>query len=134
MHKYITRCYNLPHTSYRNSHLRNRKTKNNAKISEDPMWGGHTGQKKLLNKIKNYYSWKNLAKDVASYVKNCPKCMLNKVKSGTREELMLTTIPQRALDVMIADTVGPIAQKSNNNTYIITLICELTKYLVNQYQ
>lgn len=56
--------------------------------------------------------------------------MLNKVRSATREEMMLTRTPQRALDVMIADTVGPIAQTSSKNTYIITLICELSKFLV----
>lgn len=100
------------------------------RFHDDKMWGGHTGQKKLLNKIKAQYTWKNLAKDVAKYVRNCNKCMLNKVKSATREAMMITKTPHRALDVMIADSVGPMTETPNGNIYIITLICELSKYLI----
>lgn len=64
------------------------------RFHDDKMLGGRTGQKKLLNKIKTQYTWKNLAKDVAKYVRNCKKCMLNKVKSATREAMMITKTPQ----------------------------------------
>lgn len=67
---------------------------------------------------------------MANYVRNCSKCMLNKVKSATKEEMMITKTPQRALDVIIVDSVGPITETPNGNKYAITLICELSKYLV----
>ena len=38
--------------------------------------------------------------------------------------------PVNAFDIVIVDTVGPLPKSENGNEYIVTLICDLTKYLV----
>ena len=38
--------------------------------------------------------------------------------------------PVNAFDIVIVDTVGPLLKSENSNEFIVTLICDLTKYLV----
>lgn len=100
------------------------------RFHNDPIFGGHCGQKKLYAKLRRYYYWKNMTKDVAKFVRNCEKCRLNKVRPSTTEPLVLTPTPQTAFDIVIIDTIGPFKPSYQGNVYAVTLICELTKYVV----
>jgi len=37
---------------------------------------------------------------------------------------------ENTFDIMVVDTVGPLPKTKYVNEYIVTLICDLTKYLV----
>lgn len=100
------------------------------KYHDDPLTGGHFGRTKVHAKVKEVYSWKGMSKDIAAYVKNCKKCMLNKVKSSTIEPMAITPTPQKAFDIIIIDTIGPLKQSNNGNIYAVTMICDLTKFLI----
>lgn len=100
------------------------------KFHNDQLIGGHPGQKRLYSKLKQYYTWKNMAKDVAIFVKSCEQCMLNKVKIGNREPLCLTKIPQKPFDKVVIDTIGPFEMSESGNLYGVTMICDLTKYVI----
>lgn len=71
-----------------------------------------------------------MSKDIAKYVKECQKCLLNKVRSSTREPMQLTPIPQRPFDCVVVDTIGPLQRSNFGNKYAVTMICDLTKYLI----
>lgn len=71
-----------------------------------------------------------MSKDVAKYVKNCKKCLLNKVKSTTREEMTITRTPQGTFDTVFVDTIGPLPKMNSRNEYVVKLICDLSKFLV----
>lgn len=101
-----------------------------SKYHDDPLQGGHCGQKKMLAKIQTKYTWKKMSKDVANYVKHCKKCLLNKVRSATREEMTITKTPQGTFDTVIVDIIGPLPRTSNGHEYVVTLICDLSKFLV----
>lgn len=92
--------------------------------------GGHPGKKRLYSKLRQFYTWKNMAKDVAVFVKSCEHCMLNKVKIGNREPLCLTKIPQKPFDKVVIDTIGPFEMSESGNLYGVTMICDLTKYVI----
>lgn len=96
----------------------------------DPLVGGHCGQKKLYFKLRSKYYWKGMSRDIARFVRNCQKCQLNKVKIGQKEPMTITNTPQKPFDVVIVDTVGPLPKSLNDNQYILTLICDLTKFLI----
>lgn len=96
----------------------------------DLLIGGHCGQKKLAAKLRNQFYWKGMTRDVAKYVKNCTQCQLNKVKPKTRQPLVITPTPQKAFDIVIMDTIGPLQSSNNGNKYVVTIICDLTKYLI----
>lgn len=97
---------------------------------DDPIFGGHPGTKRLLAKLKHQFTWKNMYKDVKDYVGKCQKCQLAKPKNKNVELLEITPTPQKPFDVMIIDTIGPMMKSEFGNTYAITMMCDLTKYLV----
>lgn len=97
---------------------------------DNPIYGGHAGQKKLLAKLKSKYVWKNMTKDIASYTKNCEKCKLNKINSHTREPMAITNTPQKPFDTIIIDTIGPLTKSESGHEYAVTIICDLSKYLI----
>lgn len=100
------------------------------KFHDDPLTGGHCGQKRLLKKLKFYYKWKNMSRDVANYVKNCKECQLNKIKIKTKEPMVITPTPQTSFDIVSIDTIGPFMKSNYGNSYAVTIQCELTKYVV----
>lgn len=100
------------------------------KYHNDPLYGGHCGRNRLYAKLKSTYYWKNMTKYVADFVKNCTSCQLNKPKTKNVENLLLTETPQAPFDKVVIDTVGPFTTSNKNNKYAVTMMCDLTKYLV----
>lgn len=97
---------------------------------EDELMGGHFGINQVYEKLKKTYQWPNMIKDVKKYINNCAKCTTNKVKPGTRAEMIKTPTPLKPFDTMIIDTVGPL-RGTNNNKYALTMMCDLSKYLIS---
>jgi len=97
---------------------------------DDPIQGGHTGISKTLAKVKRHYYWKNMSKDITEYVRKCQKCQKAKITKHTKTPLTITDTPINAFDRVIVDTIGPLPKSENGNEYAVTLICDLTKYLV----
>lgn len=100
------------------------------KYHNDPLYGGHCGRNRLYAKLKSMYYWKNMSKNVTDFVKNCTSCLLNKPKTKNRENLLQTKTPQSPFDKVVIDTIGPFTSSIHNNKYAVTMICDLTKYLV----
>lgn len=97
---------------------------------ENPLLGGHFGKKQVYAKIRHEYYWPQMTRDISKFVKACPKCQVNKVKPANKEEMVITETPQKPFDVVVIDTIGPLMKSNNGNQYAITIICDLTKYLV----
>lgn len=100
------------------------------KFHNDPLFGGHAGQKKLYAKLRNNYYWKAMTKDVAKFIQNCENCRVNKHKVYTREPMVITETPCRPFDLVVIDTIGPLTTSNRGNVYTVTMICDLTKYLI----
>lgn len=100
------------------------------KYHGDRIRGGHCGQKRLYAKLRNQFYWRGMTRDIAKYVKHCKECMLSKPKMGTREPMAVTPTPQKPFDSIIVDTIGPMPTTHGGNRYAITLICDLSKYLI----
>lgn len=90
--------------------------------------GGHNGVKRTINKLKQRFVCKNMNKLVKHYINNCQDCAKNKQTKYTKEPMVITPTPSKSFETIQIDTVGPI--KSNSDfKYILTLQCELTKYI-----
>lgn len=100
------------------------------KYHDDPMHGGHAGVKRLYKKLRLNYFWPGMLTDISNFVKSCEFCQTNKTMPGNKEKMSMTPTPQRAFDMVLVDTIGPLPKSNNGNTYAVTLICDLTKYLV----
>jgi hypothetical protein len=100
------------------------------KFHDNKLTGGHPGIKRTLEKIKAKYVWKNMTRDITKYVKKCVECQKNKSGVKTREKLRLTPTPQKPMDIVQVDTIGPFVKMNENFEYAITLSDELSKYLI----
>lgn len=97
---------------------------------DNPAEGGHCGISRTLAKIRRHYKWRGMVSHVKKYVKTCEKCQKSKITIHTKTPMILTQTPATAFDVVLVDTIGPLPKTENGNEYIVTLICDLTKYLV----
>lgn len=91
--------------------------------------GGHMGIRKTILKIKQRYIWKNMCKMIKKFINNCEQCKINKQTKHTKEKLTITDTPGTSFEVVSIDTVGPL-RLTNNNRYILTMQCDLTKYVI----
>lgn len=96
----------------------------------DRIRGGHCGKNRLYAQLRSQFYWRNMSKDVANLVRNCMQCKRNKPRPATREPMAITETPQKAFDCVIIDTIGPMTKTIYGNIYAITIICDLTKYLI----
>lgn len=92
--------------------------------------GGHIGQYRLYLKLRENFTWKNMKNDIRNFVKTCEKCKLNKIHRHTKEPTVITTTPTKPFELLSIDTAGPFGMTNNGNRYILTIQCNLTKYIV----
>lgn len=71
------------------------------KFHDDPVYGGHTGQKKLYAKLRKNFYWKHMTKDIAKFIRKCENCKLNKHRQYTKEEMVITETPEKPFDSLI---------------------------------
>lgn len=71
-----------------------------------------------------------MTKDIAEYVRNSKNCKINKHHPHTKEEMSITNTPTKPFDTLIIDTIGPLPKSNSGNLYAVTMIFDLTKYLI----
>lgn len=113
-------------------HIENREDQlNMIKLyHDDPLFGGHKGTNRLYAELRSNFHWENMSKDISKYVKNCHKCQMNKVKAKNIEPQRITSTPQVAFDKIVIDTIGPMQRSENGNYYAVTMMCDLSKFLI----
>lgn len=91
--------------------------------------GGHTGINRMYNNIKKYYFWPSLHSDVNDFVKRCDHCQRFKHSRPNIEPMSITTTASSAFQKLFLDLVGPLPEDIYGNKYILTLQCELSKFV-----
>ncbi|GFO18500.1 gypsy retrotransposon integrase 1 [Plakobranchus ocellatus] len=83
----------------------------------------HTGWRKTLANIKEYFSWPGLSKDVLDYVRFCRVCQI-KSPSGRDRPAPYQPMPLivQPFSRVVIDLVGPLPLSNNRSEYILTLI------------
>lgn len=90
---------------------------------------GHAGIRRMCNNIRRQYFWTSLEKDVSDFVKKCDQCQRQKYHKPIKEPLVITDTAGSAFERVFLDLVGPLDKDSCNFSYILTLQCDLTKYI-----
>lgn len=91
--------------------------------------GGHAGINRMYANIKKYYFWENLRDDIAKFVGKCNECQRYKHSRPNKQPLTITTTASSAFHKIYLDLVGPLNTDNEENKYILTLQCELTKFV-----
>ena len=90
---------------------------------------GHAGMCRMINNIKRQFYWPGLEKDVQEFVKTCDKCQKMKHSNYVKEPMCITTTASYAFQKIFLDIVGPLPQDYEGNVYILSLQCELSKFV-----
>lgn len=91
--------------------------------------GGHAGVTRMYNSIRRHYFWSRMRIDIESYVLTCDKCQRFKHSKYNREPLTITTTATSAFEKIHLDIYGPLPVTDNDYKYILTLQCDLSKYV-----
>lgn len=97
----------------------------------NPIFGGHIGKKRLHAKLRQKFMWTQLVRDVARFVDSCHECKTNKPHRSNKEPMFITPTPQKPFDRIVVDTIGPLPLTTLGNKYAVTIICDLTKYIIS---
>ena len=95
----------------------------------DGPFGGHMGITKTIKRIKRYFYWKTLERDVKEYIQKCQICQ--KMKRGyiVKPPLQITNTPEQPFDTISCDVVGPLTLTERSNIHVLTVQDHFTKFL-----
>lgn len=94
-----------------------------------PPNSAHGGKSKTLQKVKEFFFWPKMARDVDSFVNTCDTCKQIKPTNQNLRPLMgKPFLVQRPFQHVYADFLGPYPKSKNGHMYIIILVDQLTKF------
>ncbi|XP_048515933.1 uncharacterized protein LOC125502163 [Athalia rosae] len=96
----------------------------------ESLLGGHQGVTKIYNRIRENYHWPNIKAQIQDFVKTCDSCQKKKlVRIKTKLPMIITDTPADTFDKVALDIIGPLPVTESNNQYLLTVQCNLTKFL-----
>ncbi|KAL0150446.1 hypothetical protein M9458_054263 [Cirrhinus mrigala] len=91
---------------------------------------GHLGVKKTYHSVMRYFFWPRLKKDVASFIKTCHTCQIVGKPNEVLSPAPLYPIPvvSTPFEHLTVDCVGPLSPSKAGSTYLLTVMCQATRY------
>ena len=90
---------------------------------------GHTEAIKLYHFIKRLYYFQGMRKKIYQYIRSCHKCQIMNLQKPHFINLH-QDIAQTPQDHISIDLLGPYSVTSQGNSYALTTVCNLTRYLM----
>ena len=91
---------------------------------------GHWGVRKTYNRVLKHFFWPKLKRDVSEYVKTCHTCQLAGKPNQVIKPAPLFPIPAvgQPFEHLIIDRVGPLPRSKSGAVYLLTVMCQTTRY------
>ena len=88
------------------------------------------GCKKTYDRLVRSFYWPKMKKDVAKYVKTCHTCQLTGKPNQVLKPAPLQPIPSvgQPFEHLIIDCVGPLPRSKAGSVYLLTVMCQTTRY------
>ncbi len=90
---------------------------------------GHLGITKTLARLKFRFFWPKMASEVKKYVTSCTVCQLTKPSQRKPAGLMVLIRPQKPLEYVGVDFVGPLRRTSRGNAFILVFVDYFSKWV-----
>lgn len=95
----------------------------------DPPNSAHGGYAKTLAKVREFFYWPLMAKQVKRYIENCEECKLTKPKNYTTRPTMGKPFQvERIFQHLYVDFMGPYPRTSEGHCYIFIVLDQLSKF------
>ena len=91
---------------------------------------GHMGVKKTYDRVIRLCYWPRLKRDIVTYVRTCHICQLTGKPNQMPKPVPLRPIPAVAkpFEHLVIDCVGPLPRSKTGCSYLLTVICQTTRY------
>ena len=91
---------------------------------------GHLGVQKTYDRVLRHFFWPRLKRDVAAHVKTCHTCQLTSKPNQILKPAPLSPIPaiSQPFEHLIIDCVGPLPRSKSGAIYLLTVMCQSTRY------
>ena len=98
------------------------------KVAHDE--SGHFGVRKTYFNVLKQFFWPRVKRDVAEYIKTCPVCQLTGKPNQSVKSAPLQPIPaiSQPFEYLIVDCVGPLPIAKSGCKYLLTVMCQSTRY------
>lgn len=91
-------------------------------------WAGHLGKHKTIARIRKYFHWPDLNKEVTRYCKSCPECQKVFTRGPDRVPLQPLPIIGTPLEILGMDVVGPVERSRTGNRFMLVVTDYATRY------
>lgn len=85
---------------------------------------------KTYDRVLRHLFWPRLKKDISVHIKNCCTCQLTGKRNQAIKPAPLQPIPaiSQPFEYLILDCVGPLPQSKSGSQYLLTVMCQNTRY------
>ena len=91
--------------------------------------GGHLGEDKTLNKIKQRFYWPGMQKDVERWCHTCEACATRKTAPKKNRSPLQTIQAGYPMQVVGVDIMGPLPESETGNLYVLVASDYFTKWV-----
>ncbi|GFN78793.1 gypsy retrotransposon integrase-like protein 1 [Plakobranchus ocellatus] len=90
---------------------------------------GHSGFRKTISAIRNYFSWPGICSDVKNYTTSCHLCQI-KPRTGRDRPAPFQQVPivGEPFERVVIDLVGPLPVSCDKYEYLLTLVDVSTRW------
>jgi hypothetical protein len=99
-----------------------------AIVHDDPLTGGHLGEKKSLEKLFKRFWWPQARKEMIFWIKSCPTCIARKPTSAPLTGKLQSIPVEAPFELVGIDVLGPLPTSKESNRFIIVFTDHFTKW------
>eukprot|EP00731_Ephydatia_muelleri_P038438 Em0760g4a len=92
-------------------------------------FGGHLGEAKTLNRLRERFYWPGYSEDAVEWCKTCPTCAARKNPSRKSRAPLQSVTAGYPLQLVAVDIVGPLTPSKTENTYILVASDYFTRWV-----
>lgn len=101
------------------------------KIDHDDPTAAHSGITKTLERLRRYYFWPKMTKQVKEYIKNCEICKASKPPNQQmRPPMGLYTPVERPFQRLYIDLLGPYPRSTTGKTMLLIILDHFSKFVI----
>ncbi|OMJ26577.1 Retrovirus-related Pol polyprotein from transposon [Smittium culicis] len=89
----------------------------------------HLGHKRTLEKVRKYFFWLKMSRDIFGYIQSCKECQLTKHSSLKAPGELQSIHVTEPFEMISIDYCGPFPESNNGNRYILIITEHLTRWV-----
>lgn len=91
--------------------------------------GGHLGEDKTLEKVKQHFYWPGYHNEVCEWVKTCGVCASRKTPSPKNQAALQSVKVGSPMQLVAVDILGPFPESDAGNSYILVVGDYFTRWM-----